>query len=96
MFAIFPNQAAGFQAMMNDLKAPNFQAMTIGKAIETWAPPKRNDTRAYQDFVSRMTGLPLTTPMSSLNPQQIDTLGRAVQRFEGQATGTSMFWPAPY
>jgi hypothetical protein len=95
-FAIFPNQAAGFQAMINDLKAPRYQRMTLGEAIALWAPPSQNDTRAYQAFVSSVTDLPLNTPMNRLSAQQLDALGRTIQRVDGCRTGTSMFWPDPY
>lgn len=95
-FAIFPDEVTGFQAMINDLKSPQYQAMTIGRAIRTWAPPKENNTAAYQAFVSRALGLPIDTPMNRLNPQQLDSIGRAIQHFEGQTQGTSMFWPSPY
>jgi hypothetical protein len=95
-FVIFPNEPAGFQAMVDALKTPGYQAKTLGEAIQAWAPPKENDTRAYQGFVSRMLGTPLTTPMSRLDAQQIDSLARVIQRYEGSRIGTSMFWPGPY
>lgn len=95
-FAIFPDQATGFQAMINDLNSPQFQTMTIGQAIKRWAPPQSNNTAAYQAFVSRALGLPIETPMNRLTPQQLDSMGRAIQHFEGQAQGTSLFWSAPY
>jgi hypothetical protein len=82
--------------MVDALKTPGYQAKTLGEAIQAWAPPKENDTRAYQGFVSRMLGTPLTTPMSRLDAQQIDSLARVIQRYEGSRIGTSMFWPGPY
>ncbi|HEX5278677.1 MAG TPA: hypothetical protein VFW28_01235 [Micropepsaceae bacterium] len=95
-FAIFPDEAAGFRAVINDLKSPQYQAMTIGQAIRTWAPPNDNNTAAYQAFVSHALGLPIETPMNRLSPQQLDSMGRAIQHFEGQAQGTALYWPAPY
>ena len=95
-FAIFPDQATGFQAMINDLNSPQFHTMTIGQVIQRWAPPKKNNTAAYQAFVSRALGLPIEAPMGQLNPQQLDLMGRAIQHFEGQAQGSSLYWPAPY
>lgn len=94
-FAIFPDEATGYDAMINDLKSPQFQSKNIGQVIQQWADPAHNNTAAYQAFVSRALGLPIETPMTRLNPQQLDLMGRAIQHFEGRAQGTSLFWPAP-
>jgi hypothetical protein len=39
-FAIFPNQAEGFQAMINDLKSPQYRGLTLGQAIASPSIPE--------------------------------------------------------
>lgn len=36
---------------------------TIRSVISKWAPPSENDTQAYIDHVSRLTGIPSTEPL---------------------------------
>jgi hypothetical protein len=73
-----------------------YQALTIGKAIETWAPrADGNDPVAYANNVQNWTGLPANTPMNTLTPDQLHAVADAIQRQEGWRVGTITHIPPP-
>lgn len=63
--------------------------LTIDQAVETWAPPKNakgqviNDTARYQKQVREAVGVTGETKISTLTPQQFETLKQAMARVEG-------------
>lgn len=85
--AIFPTEEMGRRAAMAVLQSPKYQAFTLDRAIEAWAPPSENDTPRYQGFVRSQTGLAGNTPLSSLTPQQMRRLYDAIVRYEGWGKG---------
>jgi hypothetical protein len=85
--AIFPTEEMGRRAAIAVLQSPKYQAFTLDRAIEEWAPPSENDTSRYQNFVRSQTGLAGNTPLSILTPQQIQRLYDAIVRYEGWKQG---------
>lgn len=55
--------------------------------MERFAPPHENDTSAYQRFVRNQTGLPGSTKIDSLTPQQMQRLYDVIVRYEGWKKG---------
>ena len=87
--ATFPSSEAGWAAMDANLKSDKYWNLSIDQAIRNWAPPKNakgqviNPTAKYQASVRSALGVPGSTTVSSLTPQQFETLKRAIAQFEG-------------
>jgi len=86
-FAVFPDEATGWRALLSLLKGATYQALTVQEAIENYAPPNENDTAAYSAFVVGELGLAATTRMSELTPAQIEDLASYIRQYEGWREG---------
>lgn len=64
-YAIFPDDDTGKKALYALLKTPGYANLTVDQAVAKWAPPKENNTGAYQASVRKMTGLSGDTRVSS-------------------------------
>ena len=87
--AIFSSEAAGRKAGLANFSSSRYRARTLDKAIEKFAPKRENDTAAYQRFVRAQTGLPGSTKIGSLTPQQMQRLYDVIVRFEGWKEGAT-------
>lgn len=88
-FAIFPNEETGFGAMLSNLGSSRYQSLSVGGAIATWAPGSDgNNPAAYARQVSSWTGLSSNTPMNALTSDQLNSVAKAIQRYEGWRPGT--------
>jgi len=87
-FAIFPDEQTGMQAITRLLRAPSYNRLTVAGAISRWAPPFENDTANYQRQIERLTGIPVDTPMSSVNDAQLQRMAEAIKKIEGWRPGT--------
>lgn len=79
-FAIFPSMAKGeaaAQALLGGYM--NRGDNTIRKIVSRWAPSSENDTNAYINAVSRMTGL---SPDGTLSAANIPAISQAMFRQE--------------
>lgn len=56
VYAIFPDDQTGFEAMQSLLQN-HYAGKTVANAISMWAPPKENPTAAYIENVCKWTGL---------------------------------------
>lgn len=71
-----------------NLKSDKYWNLSIDQAIHNWAPPKNakgqviNPTAKYQESVRNALGVSGDTKVSSLTPQQFETLKRAIAQFE--------------
>jgi hypothetical protein len=65
-FAVFPSPDAGFRAMAALLSAPAYAGLTVGQALDKWAPPIENNTNAYTAFVCKAVGCTPDTPLAGL------------------------------
>lgn len=88
-FAIFPNDATGWSALLGLLRTAKYQALSIRDAIFTWAPPDTNDSATYATYVAGRLGLPSSTPVRNLSAAQLTTMGEAIRQFEGWEVGTT-------
>ena len=87
--AIFENPETGAAAQGRDALGPKYQNLTIGKAIEKYAPPKENDTEAYISDVEKRTGLGRGTVLNTFNDAQRADYLNALREHEGFKPGTS-------
>jgi hypothetical protein len=87
-FAVFPSAEAGWAAMDTNLRA-NYWDMNVDDAVAKWAPHKNgkgqviNDTAKYQATVRTALGVKGDTKLSSLTPQQFETLKQTIAQVEG-------------
>jgi hypothetical protein len=86
-FAVFPSEAAGWEALLSLLRGATYQAMTVREAIENYAPPNENDTAAYSTFVVGKLSLAAVTRMSELTSAQIEDLAACIRQYEGWREG---------
>lgn len=95
--AIFPDVETGNSAMDALLRTPTYQGRTIDSAVARYAPSVENNTAAYQALLTNTLGVPGSTPMSSLNQQQMSDLENAIRTQEGfynrSAVGTTQRGP---
>ena len=87
--AIFSSEEAGRKAGLANLSNSKYRARTLDNAIKKFAPKHENNTAAYQRFVRTQTGLPGSTKIGSLTPQQMQRLYDVIVRFEGWKEGTT-------
>jgi hypothetical protein len=66
-FAIFPDFSTGRRAIYNILRKPIYRNVTLGEAINVYAPPKENDTEEYIKFITDYTPFDRTDPMVSID-----------------------------
>jgi hypothetical protein len=86
-FAVFPDAAAGFQALSNLLTTPTYQNLTVDQAIARYALPNENDTAAYQAGVRTAIGATGQTQLSALSPDQMERMVQTIARIEGYHQG---------
>ena len=89
-FAIFPDEKTGATAIENRLRSDNYHNLTVSAAIAQYAPDCENDTRRYQSFVRRETGVSDTTRIRNLTDEQFAKLVRAIRTMEGWKPGTEI------
>jgi len=72
-FAQFPSYEAGFEATVALVQSKIDAGMTLSQLTSVWAPAGApndptgvNNPSAYASFLSQQTGLPLNTPLNSL------------------------------
>jgi hypothetical protein len=95
-FAVFPTYEAGRAAKEQLLwGSKSYRGMTIGQAINRYAPPFENNTQSYASTVARAAGATTATPMASLTPAQRKLMLDAMERVEGFKPGTENGVAAP-
>ncbi|HEY6352000.1 MAG TPA: hypothetical protein VI636_21605 [Candidatus Angelobacter sp.] len=88
-FAVFPSPETGWAAMDSKLKSNKYWGLSVDDAVSRWAPHKNakgqviNDTAGYQKKVRAGLGVTGDTKVSTLTPQQFETLKQAMARIEG-------------
>ena len=87
-FAVFASEEVGMSAIKRLLQTNTYQSLTVGAAINRYAPPFENDTAAYQQRLQQLTGVTLNTAMASLNDTQMTNVANAIKTIEGWTPGT--------
>ncbi|MDE6571589.1 MAG: conjugal transfer protein, partial [Alphaproteobacteria bacterium] len=86
-FAVFPDTETGMAAIAALLRSDSYRNLTVGDAIGRYAPPHENDTRAYQRYLERLTGLRMDTPITDLSNADMARVTAAIQTVEGWTPG---------
>jgi len=87
-FAVFPAEEYGMNALRALLQSDKYANLTIAAAIYKYAPPSdNNNTRAYQQNLSRMTGLKLNKKLCQLTSAELDRVAYAIKEIEGWKSG---------
>lgn len=87
-FAVFPSEKHGMNALRALLQSDKYANLTIAAAIYKYAPPSdRNNTRLYQQKLSRMTGLNLSRKLCQLTPEELEHVVFAIKEIEGWKIG---------
>lgn len=83
-FKQFTSMAYGYRAMFKLLTnyARLHNCRTIRKIISRWAPPSENDTAAYIDTISRLTGIAPDQIIDIASHDQMCSLVAAMSRVE--------------
>lgn len=87
-FAVFPTVQAGLEAQKKLLTSDAYSGLTVSQAIAKYAPPKENNTAAYQKAVLGVLGS--DKRMADLSPQELNTMMakmHEVEGYKGAATG---------
>lgn len=92
-FAVFPDEETGMRAICALLQSDGYRNLTISQAIFKYAPPHENDTDGYKTTLRRLTGLDISVKLSSLTPDQIMRVARAIKVVEGWRTGRETVIP---
>lgn len=96
-FAVFPDYETGRKAIFVVLRQSAFQARTLAKAIETWAPEEHgNDTELYKKQVKDWAGLDPSRKIKDLSEKELEIFVNAIKRKEGaKGVGKIIEVPAP-
>lgn len=87
-FAIFPDHATGFAALLALLKTQAYQPLSVMKAMARYAPSTdSNDPVAYARTLSKLTGLDVDRTLSSLNDTDLRKFATGIQKVEGWKAG---------
>jgi len=97
-FAVFPDYETGRKAQEALLfDSGVYGGMDIGKAISKYAPKGdgTNDPERYAANVAAALGVPVSTPLSDLTPQQRSAMLTAMEKQEGGSGGPSTYSTTP-
>jgi len=86
--AVFSNKQKGYEALEALMKTERYQNKTLDEAIATYAPPKENNTKAYQNQVRERLKLPGTFKVKDLTSDQFQVLLKEIEKIEGWEEGT--------
>ena len=97
VYAIFPDQQTGQQALHDLLKTRRYQQSSIQDAMKIFAPASdHNDPEAYAKSLSQAVGVPASTKISELSEQQLSSLMKEIGHVEGfNIGGTVQSIPGP-
>lgn len=82
-FAVFPDKATGLKAMDSLLSTEKYAGQTIAGAMGLYSPASENNTARLAESVAKAVGVPVDTPVSSLNAAQRAAMIGAITRNEG-------------
>src|SRR5215831_4388796 len=86
-FAIFPDYQTGMDALHSLLGTDTYQSLSVGDAIERYAPSNENSTDRYTSIVENRVGVDASTSMSDLTPEQFNALAETIEHVEGGHEG---------
>ena len=69
------------------MRTDTYKRLSVDGAISRYAPSFQNNTARYKDFIDKSLGIPGTTLMSELTPQQFNALVNGIRTQEGWIPG---------
>jgi ribosomal protein S13 len=88
-FAVFPSYEAGLQALVWLLKKKVYQNKTVFDMVSSFAPKNdHNDPDQYRKLIREKTGLNINKKIKDLTEEEFNSLVSAIQKIEGNKTGT--------
>jgi hypothetical protein len=88
-FAVFPDVETGSGAQVAlQFSSPKYAGKSILEAIGIYAPKTENDTDAYANALAYAAGVPVSTQMGALTPEQQQAYLAAQRKVEGFKVGT--------
>jgi hypothetical protein len=88
-FAIFPDYQTGKRALVALLTTETYRALTVGQAIERFAPNFENDASAYTKFIGNSCGISPDALLSSMSLEMLEAVAGAIELFEGGRFGVT-------
>ncbi|HEU5280763.1 MAG TPA: hypothetical protein VFU82_02130 [Gammaproteobacteria bacterium] len=85
-FAIFPDDESGHQSLLETLRKTYGEA-SIHEMIYSYAPPKENPTKKYEQLLREKTGINDNTPIKKFTKTQFENLWKTIQLMEGYKAG---------
>ncbi len=82
-FAIFPTREVGVYALKALLQSDSYKNLSVSAAIETFAPPKENDTEKYKRRLAGLTGVNTSRKVSSLSDAEFERVAATIITLEG-------------
>lgn len=87
-FAVFPTYEAGRAAKEALLfEGRSYRSLTIEQAMMRYAPPSENNTASYINSIVQAVGVPASTPLQTLTPEQRRAMLSVMERIEGFRVG---------
>lgn len=83
--AIFPSMDVGRAAQIALLRAPSYQSLTVGRAMDRWTGQENHIS--YRTCVQQGSGISMDRQMSSLGEAELVSLTKAMQHCEGFTEG---------
>lgn len=89
-FAVFPDEAKGFAAVIALLQREDYRDLSLNDAIFRYAPPNENSSQRYVDFISRRTGIAPATRLATLGDGALRALAEGIKVIEGWKPGSEI------
>lgn len=86
-FAIFPDEANGFNAIVALLTSPSYRSLSLHDAIFKYAPPTENDSAAYVKAITTGTGIAADAVLAALPIARVRAICTVIKQFEGWKVG---------
>lgn len=82
-FAVFASPVQGLVAMLRLLGGGAYRHLTVGQAIERYAPRSENDTANYTQYVCDLAKVSAVKKIKEMDPFELLAMVRAMVRMEG-------------
>ena len=86
-FAVFPTKEMGLRALKALLQTDFYKKLTVGGAIEVFAPRHENNTDRYKRRIKGLTGVSLSKRLRDLSDSEFERVISAIITLEGSVVG---------
>lgn len=85
-FAIFPDDESGHESLLDTL-ITTYGDSSIHEMIYSYAPPKDNPTKKYENLLRKSTEIYDNTPIKKFTKLQFEKFWKTIQQMEGYKPG---------